>query len=248
MRALLTGVLRDDAEGRAHLYPSFRGVAACGKAIAAGSAVRYAGAASDHRRLAAILDETLERFEVDGVSSPGAAGSAQWTSSPLREVFRALSGRRPDPVELIDWQATRTSEHQGGSEAVTVSLRRAACCTAAEFREAGQRHHRCRWHREERFLAPYLPCRPRAEGQVGVRALAPTGKAADRLKDLHVDAMTIHRALALAGWYDWKLGVMRSSGETRIEANTIVIDEASMIDVELLATLFRAIELAPAAG
>ena len=77
---------------------------------------------------------------------------------------------------------------------------------------------------------------------MGVRVLAPTGKAADRLKELKVGAMTIHRALASAGWFDWHLGVWRESSDERIHAHTLVIDESSMVDVVMLATLFRAVD------
>ena len=76
---------------------------------------------------------------------------------------------------------------------------------------------------------------------IPIRALTPTGKAADRLKDLGVDAMTIHRALASAGWYDWELGVW-VEGDDRVVADTLIIDECSMVDVELLATLARAVD------
>ena len=53
--------------------------------------------------------------------------------------------------------------------------------------------------------------------------------------------MTIHRALASAGWYDWELGVW-VEGDDRVMADTLIIDECSMVDVELLATLARAVD------
>ena len=53
--------------------------------------------------------------------------------------------------------------------------------------------------------------------------------------------MTIHRALASAGWYDWELGVW-VEGDDRVVADTLIIDECSMVDVELLATLARAVD------
>ena len=88
------------------------------------------------------------------------------------------------------------------------------------------------------LLAPLIAAIRKYEGMVPIQALTPTGKAADRLKDLGVDAMTIHRALASAGWYDWELGVW-VEGDDRVMADTLIIDECSMVDVELLATLAR---------
>ena len=71
------------------------------------------------------------------------------------------------------------------------------------------------------------------EGSVPIRALTPTGKAADRLAALGVSAMTIHRALAGADWFDWDLGRFRLDVATdAIPADTLVIDEASMVDVD----------------
>ena len=66
--------------------------------------------------------------------------------------------------------------------------------------------------------------------------------AADRLKAVGVDGMTVHRALASAGWYDWDLGIWRENGRSQISADTLVIDECSMVDVSLLGTLFKAVD------
>ena len=55
-----------------------------------------------------------------------------------------------------------------------------------------------------------------------------------------MEAMTIHRALAWAGWYDWDLGVWNDEGDP-IEVDTLIIDECSMVDLNLLGTLFRAV-------
>ena len=69
------------------------------------------------------------------------------------------------------------------------------------------------------LLAPLIAAIRKYEGMVPIRALTPTGKAADRLEDSGVDAMTIHRALASAGWYDWELGVW-VEGDDRVVADT----------------------------
>ena len=50
--------------------------------------------------------------------------------------------------------------------------------------------------------------------------------------------MTIHRALAGAGWYDWELGTWHEESDGRVVADTLIIDESSMVDITLLGTLF----------
>jgi len=72
--------------------------------------------------------------------------------------------------------------------------------------------------------------------------LAPTGKAADRLREqTGKDASTIHAFLAKRGWLNKNL-TFRHNGEQREEnITTFIIDESSMLDLTMLATLFKAI-------
>ncbi len=75
--------------------------------------------------------------------------------------------------------------------------------------------------------------------------LAPTGKARENLSmrtGLHDETMTIHRALNTHGWLAPKTYRYIENKKNRIIANNIVIDESSMLDLELLAHLFRAIQ------
>jgi ATP-dependent exoDNAse (exonuclease V) alpha subunit len=71
--------------------------------------------------------------------------------------------------------------------------------------------------------------------------LAPTGKAADRLREkTEKPVSTIHSFLAKRGWLNGNLTFRRN--EKKEEGiSTYIIDEASMLDLNLLATLFRAI-------
>ncbi len=72
--------------------------------------------------------------------------------------------------------------------------------------------------------------------------LAPTGKAADRIREKSgKDASTIHSFLARRGWLNPNLTLKRAGGQREENVTTYVIDEASMLDLELMATVFRAI-------
>jgi hypothetical protein len=89
----------------------------------------------------------------------------------------------------------------------------------------------------------------RSEGEgASVLVLAPTGKAADRAREvfekanLHrVATVTAHSFLASNGWLKENLTFKRSGGK-RAPIGTLVLDEASMLDLELAAALFRAVD------
>jgi len=74
-----------------------------------------------------------------------------------------------------------------------------------------------------------------------IKLFAPTGKAADRLREItEREALTIHSFLASQGWLNDNLTFKREGGN-QADINTVIIDEASMLDLVLLGTLFRAI-------
>jgi exodeoxyribonuclease V alpha subunit len=73
--------------------------------------------------------------------------------------------------------------------------------------------------------------------------LAPTGKAADRIRErTGKDASTVHSFLAKRGWLNPNLTFKQSGGQREEDVTTYVIDEASMLDLELTGALFRAIK------
>jgi len=74
--------------------------------------------------------------------------------------------------------------------------------------------------------------------------LAPTGKAAVRMSErTDHEAMTIHRILMKNGWINENTYQLKLSGGEKIsDYQNIIIDEASMVDLPLLGTLFRAID------
>lgn len=72
--------------------------------------------------------------------------------------------------------------------------------------------------------------------------MAPTGKAAERIKtQTGKPSTTIHSFLAKNGWINKNFTFKRKGGSGSQDVNTIIIDECSMIDLNLYATLFRAI-------
>lgn len=89
----------------------------------------------------------------------------------------------------------------------------------------------------------------RAEGEgASVLVLAPTGKAADRAREVFekaslkgVETITVHSLLAANGWLNENLTFKRRGGK-KAAVGTLVLDEASMLDLELAAALFRAID------
>lgn len=89
----------------------------------------------------------------------------------------------------------------------------------------------------------------RAEGEgASVLVLAPTGKAADRAREVfekaslaRVETVTIHSFLAANGWLNENLTFKRQAGK-RAAVGTLVLDETSMLDLELAAALFRAVD------
>jgi hypothetical protein len=89
----------------------------------------------------------------------------------------------------------------------------------------------------------------RTEGEgADVLVLAPTGKAADRAREVlekatlqSVKTGTIHSFLASQGWLNDNLTFKRKGGKATA-IGTLILDEASMLDLELAAALFRAID------
>jgi exodeoxyribonuclease V alpha subunit len=85
----------------------------------------------------------------------------------------------------------------------------------------------------------------RSEGEgAGILVLAPTGKAADRAREIfesaslaRVETVTVHSFLASNGWLNDNLTFKRHGGK-RAVIGTLILDEASMLDLELAAALF----------
>ena len=72
--------------------------------------------------------------------------------------------------------------------------------------------------------------------------MAPTGKASERIKEkTGKAATTIHSFLASRGWLNDNFSLKKAGGTVDENISTLIIDECSMLDLSLFATLFRAI-------
>lgn len=83
-----------------------------------------------------------------------------------------------------------------------------------------------------------------------VIVLAPTGKAADRVREViekdevlrgHVEVATLHSFLAKRGWLNPNMTFRRSRGMVEENYSTYIVDESSMLELGLAATFFRAV-------
>ena len=72
--------------------------------------------------------------------------------------------------------------------------------------------------------------------------LAPTGKAADRLRAVtNKDARTVHSFLAQRGWLNDNLTFRRRGGQREEGITTYIFDESSMLDLPMIAAFCRAV-------
>ena len=64
---------------------------------------------------------------------------------------------------------------------------------------------------------------------------APTGRAAQRMTDvIGREAKTIHRLL------EWQAGKFKSNEDNPLDADFLIVDECSMLDISLTASLLKA--------
>jgi hypothetical protein len=83
-----------------------------------------------------------------------------------------------------------------------------------------------------------------------VIALAPTGKAADRVREVlekddalggKIEVTTLHSFLAKRGWLNPNMTFKGRGGRVEEDYQTYILDEASMLDLALTAAFFRAV-------
>lgn len=78
-----------------------------------------------------------------------------------------------------------------------------------------------------------------------IRLAAPTGRAAKRMKETTgYDAQTIHRMLELCGGPEDDKGVTFERNENNpLDADVIIVDEMSMVDINLMNSLLKAVDV-----
>ncbi len=93
-------------------------------------------------------------------------------------------------------------------------------------------------------LEIFLDGLEKIEGKRPVLLLAPTGKARVRLASkTHRNASTIHQLLLKYSWLQRETFTLKREGGTQASAPTVIVDEASMIPMDLMGALFRAVDL-----
>lgn len=86
----------------------------------------------------------------------------------------------------------------------------------------------------------------RTEGKQSLLLLAPTGKARVRLATkTKRNAMTIHQFLLKQDWLRKQTFALKPAGGTQFSATTVIIDESSMIPIDLFGTLMKALDTGP---
>lgn len=194
-----------------------------------------------HAKVEPVLSPVIEQFCEDGREWLAARATAG-DEAAIRRVVDELLGRDDLPDQAFDWQAAeQRSSAAAGREPLKLSPAQAAALTKC-FQSPISLLTGAAGTGKSSLLPPLLSEIREREGEVRVLALAPTGKAAARLRGLEVQAKTIHRALSENKWWDHELGRFRDTGGSLIRAHTLLIDEMSMVDVPLLSRLFRAID------
>jgi len=98
-------------------------------------------------------------------------------------------------------------------------------------------------------VSAFLDGLEQVSGRHSKLLLAPTGKARVRLEEVtagaggEVEAKTIHQFLMQHGWLEGGAFRLRDEGDETGGAQTVIVDEASMIPMDLMATLLRALDL-----
>jgi ATP-dependent exoDNAse (exonuclease V) alpha subunit len=94
-------------------------------------------------------------------------------------------------------------------------------------------------------LKVFLKGLEQLEGKKPILLLAPTGKARVRLMERtgRDDALTIHQFLMHNSWINKSNFALKLKGGEQKAKPTVIIDEASMISMDLLGVLFRALDM-----
>ncbi|MGH8145563.1 MAG: AAA family ATPase [Rhodanobacteraceae bacterium] len=180
----------------------------------------------DERAVQSVIDERLTAADI---KLPRPVGESFWKKTLFYEDSPLAKSARKEYEEAIDRQVTvcekifnkRLSVLTGGAGTGKTTLVSGLIRAIRKVHGDGER----------------------------VAVLAPTGKAADRLRSKltasgveSVDTSTIHSVMAKFGWLNDNLTFRRQGGKPIGGYGTLIIDECSMIDLTLMAALFRAVD------
>lgn len=169
----------------------------------------------------------------------------------IRSRVRNLLKRRPWTVAVQDWGSalpklkarTPQAAWKRARESQAAALQRLACQPFSLLTGGAGTG-------KTSVLAALVKTLKKSQPDENFLLLTPTGKAAVRLKrrirevaGLDLEPRTIHSFLSKEGWMDWNTWRPLREGEpVRDGTTTVIIDECSMLDLPLLATVFRALD------
>ena len=195
--------------------------------------LQLAAAMPDH--LAAMEAEGQLRVRLLAESADSPAEPCYYAKSlyyeeeyVARRLARAAAGRGLDPARIAAWLAA----HDGGSGLTLSEEQARAVCSAADQRCAVLTGGPgCGKTTATRVLVALL----QALGQ-RVTLAAPTGRAAQRMAEvIGLEAKTIHRLLEFQG-----TGFKRTE-DNPLSTDFLIVDESSMLDISLTASLLKAV-------
>ena len=172
-----------------------------------------------------LVEERLRQLE----GRPDMALRIPMTDDRWRATLR-------DPSSPLAERAPEEYDHAiAGQAQVCASIFRKGLCVLAGEAGTGK----------TTVVKSLLDAIERTEGAGATfQLLAPTGKAAERLRERtgrRAETSTVHSFLARNGWLNDNLTFKRRGGRREDGFATYVIDESSMLSLDLVATLFRAI-------
>jgi exodeoxyribonuclease V alpha subunit len=206
---------------------------------------------------ASFYQEALD-FHVDG-DPPTMA--LKWLSELEREVSsrlpRRTKAKNPQPKTGWSWEKLLLDEfgNESGSTKLPPEVEERA---RKEKAEALAKLYEGRFSvlsgragtGKTSVLKVFLKGLEELEGKRPILLLAPTGKARVRLMDRTKrddgsvrDAYTIHQFLMRHKWLNPENFALKLQGGDQHGAPTVIVDEASMIPMDLLGVLFRALDL-----
>ncbi len=205
---------------------------------------------------ASFYQEAID-FRVDG-DPPTTA--LKWLSELEREVSNRLPRRTKakNPPARTDWRWENLLADEFGKKSGSKLPKVVEDRARKEKAEALAKLYEGRFSvlcgragtGKTSVLKVFLKGLEELEGKRPILLLAPTGKARVRLMDRTKrddgsvrDAFTIHQFLMRHGWLNPENFALKLAGGNQHGAPTVIIDEASMIPMDLLGVLFRALDL-----